>query len=698
MQGGRASGSTILSGASALVSIDGRPLMLAFAVCSGAAVYFSLSFEPSMMILLGSAGASLLLWFVARLWWTSDAAITAVVICLGVSVGMLAAGVRTSLVEAPVVTGETRPAMVEGWVQDVEPGRKGVRLLIRVHSVAGMAAEDWPENVRLTHTSRLEVAPGRFVRCWAILRPPPGPSMPGEYDFRRQAWFAELGAVGYVQGRCRGGVLGAPAGVAGKASLWLGAARRNLALEVNEAAGERAGGFAAALVSGDRSFMSVEDSEALRDAGLFHIVSISGLHLSIVGGLVFLLIKRSLVFIEPLALRVPVQKPAAITAILACLAYLIVSGAAVETQRSFIMIAIVFGAVIFDRAAISLRTFAIAMIVVVLLQPESVATPGFQMSFAATGALVAAFEMWRDRRARQDRVMGPIAFSWASIVVTSLVAGLATMPFALFHFNRSSPVGFVANLVATPIVTFLTAPAAAISFVLAPFGFADIGLRLFGYSLELLLAVSHYFAQFAGEAGASDRAMPAGALIAATLSLAAFMALSGKLRVLAIVTLTAASLGIWSQAPRRIAHWSPSGELFVSTTGAGVEKIELIPGDGLSPLRFSSATSFDCEAAHCDKVTESGAIIRIQQGLEPTVCILAHLENKPAPQREACNSQGAATALLWTWPDIAASGGRTAYLKGGKLRVVDAPKCGLRPWHPCPDIFTAPQSPGAGAD
>jgi competence protein ComEC len=148
--------------------------------------------------------------------------------------------------------------------------------------------------------------------------------MPAEYDFRRQAWFAQLGAVGYVQGRCRGGALGAPSGIGGQAALWLGAVRRNLALEVNEAAGERAGGFAAALVSGDRSFMSTEDSDALHDAGLYHIVSISGLHLTIVGGLVFLLVKRSLALIEPIALRVPVQKPAAIVALVACLPYLVI--------------------------------------------------------------------------------------------------------------------------------------------------------------------------------------------------------------------------------------------------------------------------------------------------------------------------------------------------------------------------------------
>ncbi|MDP1556979.1 MAG: ComEC/Rec2 family competence protein, partial [Hyphomonas sp.] len=315
-----------LKGAAALASIDARPLMFAFAICGGAATYFFMPFEPDLALLAGASALTLAVWIAARLWWTSDTAITLVVVALGLSMGLLAGSLRTRLVEAPVVSIETGPVMVEGWVQEVEPGRKGVRLVIRVHSIAGMSDKDWPEYIRVTHTSRLEVAPGRFVRCWSVLRPPPGPAMPGEYDFRRQAWFEKLGAVGYVQGRCRGGTLGAPADAVDRASLALGAARRNLALKVDAAAGERAGGFAAALVSGDRSFMRLEDAEALRDTGLAHLLAISGLHLSIVGGLVFLLVKRTLVLFEPLALRVAVQKPAAVIALLACLAYLIVSG------------------------------------------------------------------------------------------------------------------------------------------------------------------------------------------------------------------------------------------------------------------------------------------------------------------------------------------------------------------------------------
>lgn len=536
----------------------------------------------------------------ARRWVPVDAATTLCTVLFGVFLGAAAGSWRAHSVAAPVVAESFGPAMIEGWVQEVEPGNKGVRLLIRTHSVAGKSPGEVPRFVRLTHTSRLEVAPGRFVRCWALLRPPPGPAMPGEYDFRRQAWFEQLGAVGFVQGRCRGGAFGAPSGPLGQAKLWLGSIRRNLALDVQAAAGERAGGFASALACGDRSFMRPGDAEALRNTGLAHLLAISGLHLSVVGGLVFLLSRRALVLIEPLALRIPVQKPAAVIAFFACLAYLIISGSSVSTQRAFSMAAIVFAAIVFDRSAISLRTFAIALLAVVLLQPESVVTPGFQMSFAATGALVAAYEAWRNGRAASDTRLGPIGFSWASIVVTSLVAGFATMPFALFHFDRASPIGFAANLVAMPVVTFLPAPAAARAFLLSPFGMSDTGLRLFGYSLELVLAIAHYFARFSHETGYSVHSMPPLALVLSSVGIAAAISTTGIARLLTGGGFIIAALLVWNASPRFLAHWSPSGKVFYAVEGNDIERKRLTKGSGLATLRFTEVQSSSCDATPCD--------------------------------------------------------------------------------------------------
>ncbi len=164
MQGGRVPGLKFFDGALTLTSIDARPLMLAFGICAGAGLYFSLPSEPDLKFALAVSELLICLWLVARRWVTSDIVITLIVLALGVSAGLSAAAFRACSVMAPVIATETGPVMVEGWVQEIEPGRRGVRLLLRVHSIANMSNSDWPEYVRVTHTSRLEVAPGRFVR------------------------------------------------------------------------------------------------------------------------------------------------------------------------------------------------------------------------------------------------------------------------------------------------------------------------------------------------------------------------------------------------------------------------------------------------------------------------------------------------------------------------------------------------------
>lgn len=305
-------------------------------------------------------------------------------------------------------------------------------------------------------------------------------------------------------------------------------------------------------------------------------------------------------FIEPLALRVPVQKIAAIVALAACASYLIISGASVSTQRAFIMAAIVFSSVIFDRAAISLRTFSIALMLVVLIQPESVVTLGFQMSFAATGGLIAAYEVWRIHRSGRERVLGPIGFAWASIVMTSVVSDAATSPFSLFHFDRLSPVGLLANFAVMPVVTFVTAPIAALTVLLSLVGQADLGLRLFGWSLEVVLEMTHHFYELSLGIVRVPVPMPPLALVCLSLALAAAMAFTGWARIAGAIALTLPAIFLWATAPRIVLHWSSSGDVFIANTSGYTERLALTKGTGLAPLRFSESPDTRlCETDDC---------------------------------------------------------------------------------------------------
>ncbi|MBR9805790.1 MAG: ComEC family competence protein [Alphaproteobacteria bacterium] len=668
-----------------IASVDVRPLLLAFSMTAGAGVYFLLPWEPPLWAMLALPSGTLFLVIISRRSLVLDGLQLAIWMLFGVALGAGAASLRSHLVAAPVVAPaevrQARPVMLEGWLTEIEPGAKGPRLRIQVHAMARHSPAETPKYVRLTHRARLEVSPGRFVRCWAVLRPPPAPSMAGEYDFQRQAWFEQLGGVGYVQGRCRGGTLGAPSGWGQQVGLKVSALRRQLAGHVQQAAGERAGGFAAALISGDRSYMRLEDQEALRNSGLAHLLAISGLHMAIVGGLVYFLTWRALALIEPLALRVAVQKPAAIVALMASLAYLIVSGANVSTQRAFIMSAVVFGAVLFDRAALSMRSFAIAMILVVLMQPESVMTPGFQMSFAASGALIATYEAWTHRRASRERVMGKLSYSWASLAVTSLVAGTATAPFALYHFDRLAGLGLLANLLAMPVITFATAPLAAFALILTPFGYGDFGLRLFGYSLEVILMIAHFCTDYAPAMLSAGKQMPGLTLTLLSLALAVSVMAKGWGRALLPALAVGPAVWVWAAAPAMALHWSPSGGVFLRQTDGQIARLAYLDGDGLSPMRFSTLEPAElCAGWPCILETGAGRIALNDPALTAATCIPETQAEYELRQSVSGTQAGCAQQIYWA--DVLRLNGITLKTDGTITETHGT--CHPRLWRPCP--------------
>ncbi len=659
-----------------------RPILIALCLCIGCVIYFTARQEPDWTVVGGFLAAALLVHGLAlRLWFLP-------VICL-VSVSMLAAASglavskwQSERAAAPVIETRGEPVMLEGWVRMIEPGANGPRLRIKVQAISGRAPSQTPREVRVTHSNSLNVGPGRFVRCRVVLLPPPGPSIAGDYDFRQQAWFERLGAVGYVQGRCRGGALGAPPGLVARADLVIGAWRRQLASHVNAAAGPRAGGFAAALMSGDRSFMAPEDAEALRGSGLAHLLAISGLHMAIVGGLVYLIMRKGLALIAPLALRVPVQKPAAAVALLASASYLIMSGASISTQRAFIMAAIFFIAILIDRAALSLRSLAIAMIVVLILHPQSAVTPGFQMSFAATGALIATYEAWNRRRARRAQRGGHgFVFALQSLVVTSIVGAAATAPFALYHFDRVAALGLLANFAAMPVISFASAPAAAGSLILAPFGLSGPALRVFGLTLEWVLAVAHYFAGEPGGGLVPETPMPGAALAAFCAALAVMVLFQGALRLGSMTAGLVAGFTIWALLPPASLHWAPSGDVFVLGADHQYRRIGFIDGDGLGPMRYGDLpVALDCGAAGCDVATAGGRV-RLhgsdwKAGACPDEGISLHLFPGKVP---------AGCPRVLGWEEVTALGGQSvSLLSDGRVRRMRPPDCRPRPWRPCP--------------
>jgi len=463
------------------------------AMAIGIGVYFGLSVEPGAMtyailivLAMGFAGAAL-----ARPggWAALSWAITLV------AVGFCIAGARAHRVGDPVL-GWRYYGPVEGRVVALDRSASdALRVTLDQVRLERVGPERTPARVRLSlHGGDANLQPGQRIMTTGHLSPPSGPAEPGGFDFRRHAWFAGLGAVGYT----RNPVLTLAPASEGRAGLRVFTVRMAASARVRAALPGDIGGFAAAITSGDRSGMGQGALNALRASNLAHLLAISGLHMGLLAGFVFGVLRLSLAAIPALSLRVPVKKLAAVGALMAAGGYLMLSGGNVATERAFVMVAVVLGAVLVDRRAFSLRSVAMAALIVLALRPEALLGPGFQMSFAATTALVAVFGWMRDAKFH----IGP---DWLrpvlGVVISSAVAGIATAPFAAAFFNTLAHYGLLANLASVPLMGILVIPAAVLAACLAPFGLEMIGLYLMGLGLRWILGVAYWVSELEGARG-----------------------------------------------------------------------------------------------------------------------------------------------------------------------------------------------------
>lgn len=434
-----------------------------------------------------------------------------------VSAGFGIMQLRTATVAGPVLTRETGPVRVAARVVRVEPAEKGVRLTLDRVSVERRNGQNMPERIRVSvRSTKTRPIPGDRISMLAILQPPPPPSLPGGFDFARKAWFERIGGVGFALGA----VSVTSRGEKGGWRVSLARLRLDLTNRIIAAAGERIGPVAAALMTGERRTIPKKTLSDMRDSGLAHLLAISGLHIGLVAGLLFFAVRLGLALVEPVALRYPIKKFAAVASILGAFAYLLISGATIPTQRAFLMVSIVMFAVMIDRTAISMRLVAISAIGVLLIAPESLLSASFQMSFAAVVGLVAVYEASASSLSRV-RQRGGLAGSRiglfiAATVLTTLVASIATAPFAIYHFNRIALYGLAANLVAVPVMAMWIMPFGLLGFLLMPFGLEGIGLVPMGWGIEVVLSVAETTSALPG-AVAMAPPMPTAGLVALAL-------------------------------------------------------------------------------------------------------------------------------------------------------------------------------------
>lgn len=543
--------------------------------------YFALRIEPGTTFLLavGSFAAVLALAAMRR----RDLFRMPLIAAALVLAGLVLAATRAHLVAAPVLPFRYY-GPVEGRVVGIDRSFSDqMRLTLDRVALADVAPERTPERVRVAlHGPQgfTELRPGLTVILTAHLSPPEGPVEPGGFDFQRLAWFSRLGAVGYT--RTPALALHAEEGGLALAAFRL---RHTLSQAIQAAIPGQPGAFAAALMTGDRSGVTRATNDALRASNLSHLIAISGLHMGLLVGFVFATCRYGIALVPALALRLDTRKVAAVVALFAAVFYLILAGPSVATRRAFIMAAVMLVAVLADRRAVSLRSVAIAALLVLVIEPESLVEPGFQMSFGATLALVAAFGPWGRIQPRLPRLLRPVAM----LVLSSMVAGIATAPIAAAHFNRIAEYGLIANLLAVPLMGSLVMPAGVIAAVLALVGLAAPALWVMGQGTAAILAVAQRVAGLDG-AVLSVPAPPSGVLaLLAFGGIVALVVRSAWPRGIGVL-LAVAALALWAGAERPlllvagdgalIGVMGPEGRVLSKPKGAGFVAQSWLEDDG----------------------------------------------------------------------------------------------------------------------
>lgn len=483
------------------------------AVAIGAAFYFAPASEPSMaeLALAGLGLVAALILIVRR-----SLAVPFLVIFFGLAcMGFLHAALMTRLAGHPVFPFE-RTLTIRGHVVAVEDRGKGAaRLLVQPVEMDPRPRNGLPPFIRVTTRGKVP-APGEAVAMLARLAPPMPPPLPGGYDFARVAWFNGVGASGFTYGAVKPWPEAPPPGAWLIVLSKIETVRMAAAGRIRAALPGDTGAIAAALIVGDRAGISDATNEAMRVAGVSHVLSISGMHMSLVAAFLFGGIRLMLALIPPLALTLPIKKIAAMLSMLGTGAYFVVSGMDVPAERSMITVAVSLFAILIDRRALSLRVIAVAALVTLALSPEAVMEPGAQMSFAAVVALMAGLEAWRSQHGEvtdgEDvnplaRLAHRLALWFVAALAATVVAGLATLPMALYHFGRLAPLGMIANLVTEPLVSFLIMPMALVAALMMPLGLEGLPLTVMGAGIDAMIAVARIVANWTPGGGLYGRPM-----------------------------------------------------------------------------------------------------------------------------------------------------------------------------------------------
>ncbi len=660
----------------------------------GIGLYFELLEEPPLSLAWGIAVAALALRVLSR---SSLFPFLVTTILLCVSAGFLAAKLRTDIMAAPVLDRHGAYDL-EGFVEsfDRQTAKRG-RAVLRLTSMKYDSAEvrSRPFRVRLSLRGEQMLSPGAAIRVRAILGPPPEPVMPGGYDFARMSYYQGVGASGYS--------LSKPEALEGRAlppdmrfRSWLAGLRARIGARITFALPGQTGEIAAALAVGQTAGLDESSMDDLRGSGLAHVISISGLHMSLVAGTVFWFLRWVLALFPSIAVRYSVRALAGGAALLCVTVYLALSGAAIAAVRSYLMIAVVFLAILLNRPALSLRNVALAAILILAILPDSLIDLSFQMSFAATAALIAGYERFGrhlhfEAASVRERLTWQPVYIIGGVLVTTATAGLAVEPFSAYYFHNLTSYAALGNLLGGPPVDLLAMPAMILALIAMPFGLEEWPLKIMGAGIDLMMAIAKWVASLPG-ALIPVPAFPFAALL---------IVVSGGLwliiwrRPWRLIGLAAIGAGIAltsihnkpdilvDREAKVVAIRDGTGKLQAPKSRRGFYTVSQwlkADGDGRTPKDASAGLGWQCDAYSCLALVKGRLVSLVKKpDAIPDDCLRAAIIVAPVDIQQPCPAARVILDKARLWEKGAAS---IMLQDKGSLIVTASESRGIRPWSP----------------
>jgi competence protein ComEC len=591
---------------------------------AGIAFYFTADHEPVLPVAAVAAAGLCVAAFLLR----RQKMFPIAVMVAAIAAGFAVATWKTARIGHGVLARPLYSVSLSGFVETRDVRERTDRFVLRVASMDSPRSQTKLERVRLSVRKGTAPAVGSFVELKARLQPPLAPMRPGSYDFGRDMYFQGIGASGFVTGSIKTVEPPVSGGLSLRYAAFMQGLRDAIDARIRTTLDGDKRAIATALLTGRRDAITTPVNDAMFISGLGHVLSISGYHMAVVAGVVFFAVRALLALIPALTVSFPIKNWAAAAALAAAAFYLLLSGAEVATQRSFYMTAVVLIAVMVDRRAVTFRTLALAAMVVLVLAPEALVHPSFQMSFAATLGLVALVQIGMPRlfAAPDNSATAKVAL-WGgreimTLTLASLVAGLATTPYAAFHFHRVTPYGVLANLAAMPVVSALVMPAGMLGLVAMPFGFDGFFWWLMGVGIDWMIVVTEWVAALPGAIGRMA-AFGTGPLIAASAGIILLGLLRTPLRWLGAAVLLLSV--VWAVAVpqpdilisgdgHNVGVRGKDGRLHVMRTAKDAFLLKewlAADADARQPADASLAEGVSCDEAGCIVQMADGGLVAL---------------------------------------------------------------------------------------